>query len=145
MPTFSGFKIGGSTGVTQRRIDHEINIATVKAANSGLTTNDKITLFDVPANTLVRIHQIEIKTAGTIATRLDVGDNAADTTWVNNATTLTTGTDLTLATTSKFYGAADAVTLKLGNAATTGVVRIIAEMVDTNQYPRAVPPTYTWS
>lgn len=141
MATFSTYKAGGTSGTPTGTRHWEINVATWKAANAALTTNDKMTLFDVPANTVVTFHQIEIVSQGTLATRLDVGDSAADTTFVNNAATLTTGTDLTLATTSKFYGAADSIFVKLGNAATTGIIRVVYSLTNTNRNAIAVVPT----
>lgn len=144
MATFTAFRSGGTTGaVAYATFNIEIDIAKVKAAYSGLTTNDKIDFIYVPANSRVDIFQAELVTPGTLATRLDIGDSAADTTWVNNAATFTAGFDMTLATSAKTYTAADAIFLKIGNAATTGVVRINGLIRSTDRRAKAVYPTPT--
>lgn len=130
--------IGGTANVgtgfgTIEYFVHEIDLAEAVAA--GLATTDQVTIVNVPADTYVDFRQAEVVTAlGDTVTRVDIGDAAADTTFVENATTVTAGTNFTLAVNGKQYAAADAIKLKItGSSIDSGIVRVVFGMLDTSR------------
>lgn len=127
-------------------VKHELKLADIVTA--GLVTTDKVVYFNVPAGTLVEDMQVQIVDAALSlgsGPRVDVGDSSADTTYVNNASTLTNNLYLTVATASKFYSAADTIFVKItgGTIASTGTIRIVAKLSDYTRNTPAKPKVYT--
>lgn len=146
MATITGLNTGDSEvfGVGKGQVEivkHEISIADMVTA--GLVTTDEVNAIIIPADTLLEDMQVEIVDASLslgAGARIDVGDSTADTTYVNNATTLTLGTMLTIATQTKYYAATDTITVKVtgGTIASVGTIRIVAKVSD---YSRNQPTT----
>lgn len=151
MATISTLAQGRATtsvavGIFQPQImKHELKLADIVTA--GLATTDKVVYFNVPAGTLIEDMQVQIVDAALSlgsGARIDVGDSSADTTYVNNATTLTNNTYLTIATATKFYSAADTIAVKITGAAiaSIGTIRIVVKMNDYTRNTPAKPKVY---
>lgn len=150
MTTFTTYRAGGSSNTAYGKnsgqiIKHEIRMADVVTA--GAASADKFTVVTVPADTYVEVLDIEVVDAALGGvTRVDVGDSSSDTLFVNNASTVTSGTNFTIATVGKLYTSADAVNLKLttGTAfSATGVVRFVLRLSDCSRVSPARAKTYT--
>lgn len=148
MTTFTSLRQGGTTtvalGKTQSQVfKHEFKATDVIALPQ--VAGDKVVAFTVPANTYVEFLQAEIVDASmTGTTRIDIGDAAGDTTYVSNASTLTVGTDLTIALVGKFYGSADTIFVKYTTGAlTAGNIRLVVRFTDLNRDTIARPKVYT--
>lgn len=131
-------------------VTHEINIADVAAT---VTTGGYATIVNVPADTYYEFLQAEVVTTldldSSTSDRVDIGDETDDDQFVSNATTLTAGTNLTIATTvgslGLVYTAGEAVRLKLtgdklagGTANATGIIRFVWLQGDTSRKAPAV-------
>lgn len=114
---------------------------TLGSGGTGMVTTDLMKIQIIPAGTILMYIQATIETALSwgASNRLDIGDSAAATTFVSNYTTTTTGA-VTMAATSKYYDAADYITVKMtGATLATGIVRVI--MVLASAVPNA-PTTF---
>lgn len=144
MSNVSTLKKGGSTGTGGNNyapviVHHEIDIAAAVAA--GLATTEYVVVATIPANTYFRMLQIECVDSIVLGSgaRVDVGDATTATQFVSNATTLTAGTDLTLANSigaTEVYPAASELRLKLTGASlasTTGKIRFCWLQGDTSR------------
>lgn len=125
----------------------EFDIATDFVAQGGLTTEYAV-LLNIPKDTYFQIFQVEIITSLSLGAgaRIDLGDSASATSYVNNATTLTAGTDLTLASgiSGVVYTAADTLRLKItGGTIATGKLRVAGRLLDVSRIAPAVPKVYT--
>ncbi len=147
MATYNQFRIGGTAGIKQGRVYHEHDLAKIIASGTALVSGDKVGIIAVPAGTNVAFYAAQLVTAASIGgtPRIDIGDSAADTTFVNNNSTVTAGTFMTIATASKQYNAADSIFLKLGNGSgsiASGIIRYALGLTDTTRHAKAVVPTY---
>lgn len=146
MTNVSTLKKGGSTGVgvganyAPQLVHHEIDIAAAVAA--GLATTEYVVIATIPANTWLRMLQVEVVTACSLGAgaRIDVGDATTATQFVNNATTLTAGTDLTLAAyigATEVYYASNELRMKVtGGTLASGVIRFAWLQADTGRNAR---------
>lgn len=95
-------------------------------------------MLNVPADTYLTVEQVEVVTALSLGAgaRIDVGDSASATVFVNNATTLTAGTNLTVASvkgsSGNVYTAADTIRVKVtGGTIATGKLRFVGTIMST--------------
>lgn len=143
----SGEAVGGQI---LRLMTHEINLADVA---STVTTGGYATIVNIPDNTYFQFIQAEVVTTLALdsgsSQRVDIGDVADDDQFVSNATTLTAGTILTLATSTgsetAVYGTSETIRLKLtgdklagGTANATGIIRFVWIQGDANRNALAV-------
>jgi len=143
MASVTTLKQGGSTGVARssRNVDVitlEGNIASFVAAG-GLTT-EYLELMTIPANTYVEVLQVENATALSMGAgpAVSLGDAGSATRYVNAASTLTAGTDHTIATAALLYTAAGSLRLTLtGGTLASGIVRVVLRLTDTSRNARA--------
>lgn len=144
MSNVSTLKKGGTVGTSGNGyskviVHHEIDIAA--AVTAGLLTTEYVVVATIPANTAFRLLQVECVDAIVLGAgaRIDVGDSGSATQFVNNASTLTAGTDLTLASqigSTEVYGAANELRMKVTGgslASTTGKIRFVWEQADTSR------------
>lgn len=134
---------GGTSGVAGetigiRRWTHEIDIADAVAA--GLATTEYVVVVNIPADTYFTLEQVEVVTALSLGAgaRIDIGDSADDDEFVSNATTLTAGTNLTLAkvngSSGNVYTAADTLRLKVtGGTIASGLLRFAGTIMPTGR------------
>jgi len=148
MTNISTLKKGGSTAVSNGNgfspviVHHEIDIAVAVAA--GLLTTEYVVVASLPANTAFRMLQIECVDTIVLGSgaRIDVGDSTTATQFVSNASTLTTGTDLTLASqigATEVYTSASEIRMKVTGgslASTTGKIRFVWQQADTSRIAR---------
>lgn len=136
-------KLGGSTGIAraQRNVDvitWEVDIAQF-VANGGLTT-EYWEIMTIPANTFLEVLQVENVTALSMGAgpAVSLGDAGSATRYVNAASTLTAGTDHTIATASLLYTSAGSLRLTLtGGTLASGIVRGVIRLTDTSRNARA--------
>lgn len=139
MANVTTLALGGTSNIgtgfgTSELYVHEIDIADAVAA--GLATTEDVKVLNFPADCFFELLQVEVVTALSLGAgaRIDLGDSSSDTLYVNNATTLTAGTNLTIATGSKLYTAANTLDLKVtGGTIATGVLRFVFRMSDTSR------------
>lgn len=122
-------------------LKHEINIA--DAVTAGLANAEYIEVWGFPAGTVLRDIRAQIVTNFSLGAgaRLDLGDAANASAYVNNATTLTADTWLTQVSNSvpAFYSSAGSIRLKVtGGTIATGKIRLVATVED---YTRKAPTT----
>jgi hypothetical protein len=153
MATISTLLIGGSVGVPAGhskssvvQLDFE-DLLTDFIAAGGVTT-DSAKLMTIPANTFVEVLHAEVIGANIslgAGPALSIGDTGSATLYVNAASTVTDGTDLTIATASKLYTAADylRVTITGGTIAAGGGIRLVVRLTDTTRVEPAKPKVYT--
>lgn len=141
MSTVTTLAKGGTSGVagetiTVRRWEHEIDIAS--AVTAGLATTDYVVVVNIPANTYFTVEQVEVVTALSLGAgaRIDLGDSGSATVFVNNATTLTAGTDLTIASRTgnasngAVYTSADTLRCKVtGGTIASGKLRFVGTIM----------------
>lgn len=136
-------KLGGTSGIArgQRSIDvitFEVKIEDF-LANGGATT-DYWEVMTIPANTFLEVLQLENVTALSMGSgpAVSLGDAGSATRFVNAASTLTAGTDHTIATASLFYGSAGSLRLTLtGGTLASGTIRGVLRLTDTSRNARA--------
>jgi hypothetical protein len=146
MANVTKLAIGGTTNVAfpmtiNNIIKHEIDIAEAVAA--GLLTTEKVRITSLPEDTFLTLYQVEVINALSLGAgaRIDIGDSSSDTLFVNNATTLTAGTNLTIATQAKLYTAADNLQLKVtGGTLATGRLRFVFGVIDTTRAKAGTSP-----
>lgn len=146
MANVTNQKIGGtdtiSTGVTNISvIKHEIDIAAAVA--SGLATTELINILSVPADTYVEVLQVENVTALSLGTSPDVelGDTSDDDNFVASHSTLTAGSNHTIALTGKLYTSADTISAKItGGTVASGTIRYVFRLTDTSRNEVADSP-----
>lgn len=151
MATNATQRIGGTTGVSSgqsvsRTFYHIIDIADAITKGGALASADKVTVFTPDIDTYIELLRVEAVTTLDLGTtpRLDVGDGSSDTLFVNNATTVTAGTDFTIATVGKLYTAAGSIFAKLSNASgtiATGKLRFVFRVTDVQSIALASPPS----
>lgn len=138
MANVTTLKLGGSSNVGTGFVTgmeyyvHEIDIAEAVAA--GLATTEYVEVVTLPADSFLDILQVEVVDALSLGTgaRIDLGDSADDDRFVTNATTLTAGTNLTLAVNRFAYGSANSLRLKVtGATIASGKLRFVFGLVDT--------------
>lgn len=122
----------GQTGL--EIVKHEIDIA--EAVSAGLATTDYVVAINIPANTHLYVYQANVVDALSLGAgaRIDIGDSADDDRFVTNATTLTAGTNLTLAAGQFFYGTANTIRVKVtGGTIASGKLRFVFGLVDCSR------------
>jgi len=136
---------GGAAKQGLRFLKAEFDIADFTAA--GGVTTDTATIWNVPADTYFELIQAEVVTAFSLGAgaRIDIGDESDDDEFVTNATTLTAGTNLTLAketfTGGKVISAADSLRVKVtGGTIASGVLRLVAVVGDAQRKAIATSP-----
>lgn len=135
-----------NTGISSRVpqiVTHEMNIASLVSA--GLLTTEYAVVLNVPADTAFRLLQVEVVTSLSLGAgaRIDVGDSGSATRFVNNASTLTAGTNLTIANATgsggEVYTAADTIRLTVtGGTLASGILRFVWQQADTSRNAMAV-------
>ena len=149
--TAKGGASTGNTSVGQAPVivTHEINIADIAAT---VTTGGYATIVNIPDNTYFQFLQAECVTTVSLdasSSRVDIGDVADDDQFVSNASTLTAGTVLTIATPTGspglVYDTTEAIRLKLtgdkmagGTANATGIIRFSWLQGNCNRNAKAV-------
>lgn len=139
MANVTTLKAGGTTGNPTGKgypvvLKHEIDIA--KAVAAGLLTTEYVVLADVPANTFVKVLHVENATALSMGSSpaISLGDAGSATRYVNAASTLTAGTDHTIASSELLYTAAGQLRLTLtGGTLASGIIRVCWMQVDTSR------------
>ena len=152
--------IGGSTGLVAvgnaqpvRLVKIELDIADVAST----VTTGGLVKYILPANTYFQFLYAEVIDTldldSSTSDRVDIGDASDDDQYVSNATTLTAGTALTIATSTHtdglVTGAADFLSVKLtgdklagGTANATGKLRMVVLVGDCSRLaPMTVPTT----
>ena len=123
-------------------VKHEIDLAKLRTL-SGFASGNGVALLSVPADTLVLGLVLENVTNLTNVTRLDLGDGVSATRFVNNATTLTAGTNHAIVLDAPYhYATADTIDLAVTGtiASATGTVRIVAILADVSRNAPATSP-----
>ena len=147
MANVTTLKLGGATNVGTGFISgfeyfvHEIDIADAVAA--GLATTEYVEVVSLPADTVLDVVQVEVVTSLSLGAgaRIDLGDSIDDDEFVTNATTLTAGTNLTLAATRFVYSAADSLRLKVtGGTIASGKIRFVFGLLDTSRIEAGTSP-----
>jgi hypothetical protein len=131
-----------AAGITPVVVKHEIDLAALRNI-TGFATTDQIALLSVPEDTLVLGLVLENATALTNITRLDLGDGGSGTRFVNNATTLTAGTNHAIVLDAPYhYATADTIDLTVGGtiATATGIIRVVAVLADVSRNTPATSP-----
>lgn len=138
--------LGVGNNLVPQVITYEFSVlsATNGVLGTAATTGDIFKLFTIPAKSVLLYIEATITTAlNTGTSRIDIGDSAAATTFVNNYTTKTVGA-ITMAATAKYYDSADYISLTLTGSslsAVAGNIKVIAVLVSgTDNFP-AVPVT----
>jgi len=148
MSNVTTLKIGGDSNVATGAVSgmeyffHEIDIA--EAVTAGLATTEYVEVVGLPADSFLDLKQVEVVEALSLGAgaRIDLGDSGDDDRFVTNATTLTAGTNLTLAVTSRAYSAADSLRLKVtGGTIATGKIRFVFGLLDTARVEAGDAPT----
>jgi hypothetical protein len=135
---------GPLSNQTIQIVKHELDIADFVAA--GGATTELFRVVTIPADTYFKLLQVEVVDALSLggSARIDIGDSADDDEFVSNATTLTAGTNLTLAkqngSSGDVYTAADHISVKVtGAAIATGKLRFVWEQADCSRNAPAEP------
>jgi hypothetical protein len=149
MATFpTQFKIGGSTGAVNAvgtRLDgyQAIQFDTSLWVAAGYVKTDVATLLTIPARTkfvLEAVYSDNTVSWGTTPT-FSLGDSGSATLYINAQTPGASGASIaTMATTSKIYDAASAITVTLNNASgtvTSGKFTIVYRLTDLSAAPVA--------
>ena len=116
--------------------------------DAGGVTTDSVKIMDIPADTFVEVLAIEVIGASIslgAGARIDVGDTGSATRYVSNASTVTNGTNLTIALIPYLYTAADTLLVKItgGTIADGGGLRFVLRLTDLTRVAPAVPKVYT--
>lgn len=146
MTNVTTLAIGGTVNTsfgqkTPQTISHEIDIAT--AVTKGLATTEHVVVINIPAHTHVQVYNATVVNALSLGAgaRIDIGDSTSDTRFVNNATILTAGTNLTLALGEAYYATANTLRLKVtGGTIASGLIRFTIGLVDCTRNTAAVAP-----
>jgi hypothetical protein len=136
MANVTTLAIGGTTNTSYGQtglevIKHEIDIK--EAVDAGLATTEYVVALNIPANTHLYVYQANVVNALSLGAgaRIDIGDSGSATRFVNNATTLTAGTNLTLAAGQFFYGTANTVRITVtGGTIASGKIRLVFGLVN---------------
>jgi hypothetical protein len=147
MTNVTNLAIGGTVNTsfgqkTPQVVSHEIDIATAIA--NGLNTTEFVVVLNIPAHTHVQLYNATVVNALSLGSgaRIDIGDSGSATRFVNNATTLTAGTNLTLAASERYYATADTLRLTVtGATLASGLLRFTIGLVDCTRNAAAVAPT----
>lgn len=143
MAAVTSKKLGGTSGIARASrnisvINWEVKIEDF-IANGGATT-DYWEIMTIPANTFIEVLQVENATALSMGSgpAISLGDAGSATRYVNAVSTLTAGTDHTIATASLFYGSAGSLRLTLtGGTLASGTIRGVIRLTDTSRNARA--------
>ena len=147
MTNVTTLAIGGTVNTsfgqkTPQTVSHEIDIAT--AVSRGLATTEYVVAINIPAHTHLQLYNATVVNALSLGAgaRIDIGDSADDDRFVTNATTLTAGTNLTLAVGERYYATADTLRIKVtGGTIASGLIRFTIGLVDCTRNPAATAPT----
>lgn len=149
MANVTNQKIGGTvnigTGLTNIQVvKAEIDIAAAVA--DGLATTQLVQILSVPADTYVEVLQVENATALSLGTSPDVelGDTGDDDRFVATHSTLTAGSNHTIAAAGAgyLYTAADTISAKItGGTLASGTIRYVFRLTDCSRQQNAAAPT----